>query len=733
MSEEKYINKEISQIINFYRGFSRFLFWSWIYILLAILSWLFVFFIIWIIKINLTWDILNSNIIIWEIKNKEITKANKIQILENYNKNWIKFDILWWYIYNSWNEIYSYNNLSSFKNIILPYSFYIESWSLQKYDKNTKNTDYKFLTNFVLANILIKNERKWEIELNYDELKPLKEEKIEKTFNLTCLNSIIISPFCQKEIDKVFNNLYLYDISKDIYWMKNLYENLKNKWYKDQICQTYQKYTIHSLDFNENFYTIFKDCWEEYLKNYELMKDFSNINNSIINNKMDNKIFSNKNINAYKLLSFQKLIYINYEENKNFNVDLIWMYLSFLENIIKDQKIWNPYYDISYLYNNFYLSKILTEQKSNVNQKISEAIPKLTESINKINKWDNFFITKWLEKLIVNKTLINILNSKNNNLNLTTNTNLFPINKFQNLIDSLNWYYSIETWINPKDNSVYYSKWNFVKTFLVNNSDTKEIKLSMQLNYKYDWNNFKLKDVKIEKYTDLQSVINNKLEKDIYFGFSEMIELIKSYPLDKTWKIDFCERLNDVIIKISSKELISVDNCSENNLKITQWKISYNFKFNWELLEKNSIIISDKEIQKSINETLNWNSNIIKDNFLSILPNILILKEEESKNEIINNIISVKVKFQHSFGTEIESIETIDKDNFHLKFTLDDYNMECDINKKENYRIYNLIINWENNQYNLSNFSLSLLESEKNKINKFRTDPIWYIKEYYTK
>jgi len=725
MSEENHMNKEISNIILFYRKASNFLFWTWIYIILIVLSILFVFFIVGTIQINLSWDI-NANIKLGQIKWKEIIKANKIQILSNYSDKDVKFNILGGYIYSSWNDLYSYNNLSSFKDVVLPYSFYVDSGMAQEY-KDVKNTDQKFLTTFVLTKILLNSKKQEDTTSTHAQpLKSLKDDGIEDTFNLMCLNSVVISPFCQNEINIFLDNIYAYDISKDMDGAKEMYDVLTAKGYKEEVCKAYQNYTLFSLDFNESFYSMFQDCGWKYLENYEFMKAFAQINTNIVNNSLDNKTSYNDDLTAYKLMSFQKLIYTDYQDNKNFNVDLIGMYFAFLENILQQNKLKAPYYDITYMFNNFYLLQIINAQKNNNNQKISEAIPKLIDKVNKTNKWDNVFIKKWLQKLIVNKDLTELLNKKVAVLatvGFSDNTS-----KFKSLVNSLSSYYSVETWIDPEDDSLYFSKGTLEKTFQVSGQKDKDVTLKLELFYKYNWDKFKLEKINIPEYPALQKIVNDMMKKDTDFGFPNFLEILQNYPLESQAKTNFCDILRTTNFSLGW-DSINIDTCSETALKITKGTIVYEFGFDGEVLNRNSIKISDKIVEKQVYKALNWNNNIIKDTFLTILPNILNYKEESDKDQLVYEIINIKVKFQAFFGIALDDVTSIDENNFHLTFKLKEYDIQCDINKKENYRLNNLHLRANGKEYILKNFSLNLLESERSKINQFRIDPILYIKE----
>ncbi len=726
MTAQNYIDNEVWNIIKFYRHISRFLFWSGIYIVLIVLSALFVFFIIGEIQINLGWDII-SGISLWQVKSKDLISANKMEILNNYKKDGVKYEILWWYIFWGSGQTYSYNNLSSINKIVLPYRFYVDKETLSQYS-SLKNTDMKFLLDFVLKNILLKNPTDDDsVDVQDQWVKSLTNDDISKTFNLICLDSFVVTPFCQLEIDNYLNNVSFYDLSKDMVWVRKIYNKLRSKWYKDAVCKSYQNYTNFALDFNDSFYSIFQDCGGEYLSNYQLSKDFNNINQNIISNSLDNKLYSTQSLNAYKLLSFQKLIYVNYEYGKNFNVDLIWVYLSFVSNLLSEQKIWDPYYDIIYLYDNFYLSQVINVQKSNSNQKISDAIPKLTEKITSTNKWDGVFIDKWLEKLIKNKKLIELSN-KSTSISVGPSQEVFPINKFQSLINSLDGYYATTIKMEDKDNTIYYAKWTLEKSFSTEWTNTKSIVIKIDLYYKYDWNSFHMQNVKVSDYPDLEKVINQRIKKKFDFDFSDILEIVRIFPLEKNVSVSFCNRIQGLDFVWGERP--EVRNCSESDLVLSREEITYTFHFNDEILDINSIQISDLGVQQQVYNSLSWNTNIIKDTFLNILPTLLNFKAEQSADEEVNDIIIIKLKIRSYLWIELDDIAKKDDKNYHLKFSLNSYQMECDINKSENYRLYNLTIFGWQKSYNLQKFSLNLLDSEKTKINKFRLDPIWYIKEY---
>ena len=96
------------------------------------------------------------------------------------------------------------------------------------------------------------------------------------------------------------------------------------------------------------------------------------------------KLYTDNDINIFKLLSLQQKIYHNTLQ-KNYDVGTIEAYLGFIQELlVKRPNIDQLYKDIIYLYNNTYLQNALTQIAILNNN--TKAMLRLTDVVKSINE-----------------------------------------------------------------------------------------------------------------------------------------------------------------------------------------------------------------------------------------------------------------------------------------------------------------------------------------------------------
>lgn len=96
------------------------------------------------------------------------------------------------------------------------------------------------------------------------------------------------------------------------------------------------------------------------------------------------KLYTDDDINIFKLLSLQQKIYHNTLQ-KNYDVGTIEAYLTFLQDLLAKRPNIDPIYkDMTYIYNNTYLQDALTQIAILNNN--TKAMLRLTDVVKNINE-----------------------------------------------------------------------------------------------------------------------------------------------------------------------------------------------------------------------------------------------------------------------------------------------------------------------------------------------------------
>ncbi|MBP6910097.1 hypothetical protein KBC03_00660 [Patescibacteria group bacterium] len=199
--------------------------------------------------------------------------------------------------------------------------------------------------------------------------------------------------------------------------------DINNTPYAKPACDNLQFAFSKSAEANRVWETIFSLCGPEYVHSYHRIVDFATVNYELqgISNE---KLYSDNDINIFKLLSLQQKIYQNTLQ-KNYDVGTIEVYLAFTQGLLtKRSNIEQLYKDMIYLYNNTYLQSALTQIAILNNN--TKAMLRLTDVVKDINEG-----TIQLQRAILNPAILAYVS--NSQASSTAQTNLVT---FQDLFTS---------------------------------------------------------------------------------------------------------------------------------------------------------------------------------------------------------------------------------------------------------------------------------------------------------
>lgn len=670
-------------------------------------------------------------------KAKLIWEFNKITNQSIDNKE-LQIHILQWELNMTQDFIFSTNNLISYKNLILPTNVFIHN-SLQLKDKDyflNSWYDITQLENFAKNILFTSSEQVHKSNKNIISL-PLKDDII-NTFYLWCIkDNKIINKTCNYYINNFLNTFFVYDIQKDYKWLKEIFYNLQNTSHKKNMCDAMKKYVLYSNDTNKELENIFITCGDKYYQDYYSTQLFIEIQAQLQKWYINSTVYTNKLLNNYKLISYQQLIY-NDIHNNNINKIRFESYIYYLQELLKNtNKIDSFYLDLTYWFNNTYLTNILNKLKYQMSDKTKSDIDYIIDNFNKINNWDNLVWYIGLKTKLVNKEL-----ETNRKLAWDLDTTMVQqdeINKLLDGIESLSffkitrekivkdrikitWYFDIKQpkWITPLYVSI-----------IVKNKDNKLI---------VDTINFsEYKDLK----DTLSSIINNKdyTIPELYQYLQENIHIFLSDD-----NISTCDMIENIINDIykSNKEIkeLKILECNPQKISIIKHEDinkeiqkTY-YKITLDNFNITNIMISNKQLEQDIKNYLkDINTNNIT--IAKIIWEIISYKKEKQIyiQQWSNNIIITLEDFQKFLWTIPNDMVEWNK-KIIVEFTIQDIKFiwNYNITSKKIWPLYiqNNKVDKEWNiqkDININKFELILTQDNQNKINEFLIDPIKYIKK----
>ncbi len=674
-------------------------------------------------------------------KVKLIWEFNKITN-QDIEKNEIDIKILQWSFNMSGDLFFSTNNLILYNDIVMPQNVFLYDNNPIKSKNYFESWDYNIsdLENFA-KNILFTNTNQIETKKRLPISLPI-EESIIKTFYLKCTNNIkLFNNTCDYYINNFIKTFFIYDISRDYDWLKKVYNNIKKSSHKTGFCNGMKKYSLYSNDTNQKLEDIFISCWNKYSQDFNTLKLFLEIQNQLEKWYINNTIHQNKELNNYKLISYQQILYNDIHEN---TIDIIRFetYISYLQNILKkNEKIDQFYLDLTYRFNNNYIINILNKLKYKSSDSKKLEIEKIISNLNKLNNWDQLVWYNWLKTKISNKELEkqNIFDI-NTEITFSTQDNIkqslqniktlsfFKIIKERISWEKIkvSWYFSIKTneWYIPIYSSI-----------ILKNIDKELI----------------IENIKINEYEELNNTIENLIQIEKY-TISKLYQYIQQniYIYMSPDKVSTCKIIENTINNIfeETKNMSSLDmlECNSENISIlkNQEIEDSNNKIYYKIYMDNfnieNIMISNKYIENEIKKSLpniNTNNitisnmiwkiisyNIEKKEFIQEWSNDIIITIEDFKkhlNTIPKDIVEWSNKIILEFSIQwvnfIGTYNTETKKLWTISFKYNERNNEVEWNKIDKYN------------FEIKNFELYLKEDNQNEINRFLINPIEFLKE----
>ena len=722
-------SKEENTIKN-YKVIYSILFKYWIIILVVILA--IILFLIVIKKekkldINNDYDSQKNELI--EQYNKEL---DNIKNIEKSNSD-IKVKINEWILDVSEDILLSYDNLISFKWFTIPRgTFLYEPESIRNriyfdnsdYDIEELNT---FMKNLVFVDYDEINTKKTKEPTSLQ----LENNSIEDTFYLSCANRPrLFNGICNKYINIFLEWFFVYKINDDFAGTTKTLKNLITKEkYKEGVCNWLIKYIWYSNSAPWQLEDIAILCWWEYLDKFYTTQDFIKTKNELENKYITSLTSRYPEINEYKLISYQQILYNNLEK---WIPPYEWLYKdysNYLINILRksNEKIIDPFYfDTTYRFNNIYVIPTLNKVKYQSTSNKREEIENIITDLEKINNWSTIDWFVWLKFILTNESLEEKINQIWSNF-ISTRDDIMAV--LLKNIKSLSYLKVINdeiTWNNIKMNG-YLS---------VNIKGKSSPIFFWSILENKNWS-LVVKEISLNWYDELNTILWIRINQKDYSVW-EMYEYIQ----DNIWLYlseDFnntpCDTIKQRLEKLNINwfELL---HCDENRINMIKWiswddKIFYQIKM--EQYDIKSIKSTNEETQKYIDENYEWiNTNSIT--ISNVLSSILTYEPEKPVTsdtiEWSNNAIIAIDDFKKFLWIVVTDIW---ERNWKAAVEFEVNNIQFiwiyDTNSK---KLWPLFVEKEwaaRDEINFRNFSLYLTIQNQNEINRFLIETVQYLKE----
>lgn len=626
-------------------------------IILGVILWL--FFQVHAADKQVQWVVTESSIEeIWDDTTTSVlNSAQWIEVLVPYGAAEMK-----------WQILSSKSNLIKYNGVILPQSISLRSWinlfSLQDFDNHQiSRLELEDLLRFLISNGSILN-------FQVKSVQSL-EWWLEQWFNLGCLDSKKVSNLvCNKFLNSFYEYWKYYNlISYDVELLDLTKKLKKQKKSVKPICEMVIDFAQHSWRHSTMLDSVMEYCDAEDSAYYRKLTNFIDVDQTLIT--MWDAVYSDADLNAYKLISFWQML----ESKHNIDKGSIDKYLDYLEKLL-DKDMWKNRYleplykDLAYIYNMDYLYiPLQSNEKWSIT---SDEAKSLLLKLNQINNWNALWLAVWLKSQLYTPDIL-------------------------------------YTWFVVTDASVYqtaaelfspyYSRVERLQIRKLEEISDEELKVqteiySMPILESTEWETLKatvylkshnkvlyVEKVTIAQYSEFSKLLNEYVSTD-EISFNDLLIYIDQIVHllvkdEEVEQVSLCDTFALEDEDVDSR--VDLYACDESSLVLYKGDVEYTFMLNNWVLD--DFTISDKSLEDWIKAQLKWVMTT-KANTESIIQSIVNYEVWEAPNlEIVENEIQLLDQFRIHFG-RVPEVEVIDWETeiFLVKFQLWEFDLQARYN-----------------------------------------------------
>ena len=488
-------------------------------------------------------------------------------------------------------------------------------------------------------------------------------------FGLWCVKNEKLWDFvCDRLLERFYKYWQYYDLSLYSSDLLILVREL-NRQNKDiePICTMIPEYIWHSWVISADILgSIMNFCWEEEFQYYKKMVNFIDIDNSLRQPELLDKVFDDADLNAYKLLSAQQIVYRSLNSS-SINEGFIRSYLTFVQNLLnKDNKsgrYLNPIYkDMLYVFNADILYATLIKKgrfSTELNTQLDQInngntlldYPSLTSQLTTpdIIKSVWQFVTGDMQESTLDDVFLKYYRM-NDRLQIRRTTKLSDTDmQVQTEIYSDD-ILKITGWQTLKATVSLHKKQNVLYVTNINISSQRSLSETLNV-YAADWT------VKFD-------AMLTYIDEQIAFWYKEPWQ-------DSKVEFNLCD-------KLERRRGIEVYACDESSIVLYKWDVEYAFTLvNWIL---DSFVVSDPDIESA----LKWMFSSImtsRDNTPTVIESIIDFELEKSEEMHVEK----KLEIIDQFRIHLKLVPTIsdiewEDDVFMVEFSIWEFNLKARYN-----------------------------------------------------
>lgn len=672
------VDKEWSSIVDKYKNIHRIVF-RWGVFIFAVIAWV----LAWVLcQVNAgesdSFEVVSESSISkwWWIE--ESTE----KVLDSLKDKWVETIVSYGTAKIDWNLFQTKGNLISYKWITLPQLASIdyrkEIFSLDKFKlKETTREDLRnLLDDLVFKDSIYQRTNKLSNNVKWH-WQTFKWGLID-WFSLGCLGSDkVFDVVCDRFVDIFGEYGKYYDLSKYSSELLTVTRYLKSE-KKDikPICDMVMEYTWRSwVISSDGLKSVMEICWEEkcegwknckYLEDYNKLIWFIEIENSLGNPELSDKVFDDPDLNAYKLLSSMQKMY-NFLKVKQINENLTDSYLKFVQALIDKDRWTNKYIgalykDLVYVFNSDELVNVLNASQQGVTaQKIST----FRSQIDQINNGNSLYGHQRLLSMLTTPDIVkvDVVGTWQDNEELTID-DLFL--EFWSMNDRL----SIRRAEHMSDTKLRVQTEIYSDPILAK-TDGNTLKATVILSRKN--NALYVDEIKISSQPAFSDVLNIYakngwvtfkgmlvyIDEQVWFHYVEEPEFVDGPNL--------CEELWDIVD-------VALYVCDGSKISLYKWDIEYNFELSNGILQ--SFTIDDSALDSKIRSQL---TSIIftESNTPTIITSIVGFEVGGQSDDSIEKKMNVIDDFRIHFKIVPNVYDIPWEDNiFRVEFSLWEFDLE---------------------------------------------------------
>ena len=652
------VDKEWMSVVKIYRIIYRIIFKWWIFIFAAIIG-------------ILSWIIVQA-----KSDNSgglHLVGKDSIQGIENWNKSNvdeinanpvsegkdIEPIISFGSVSLNSKTFQSKSNLVKYKGIVLPQLAYIDFnstgfVSLDKFEsQETTREDVEMMVDSLIKSDLIY--RKTQTLRNAWDLRrkgQIFEWGFFDGFWVWCVKNDKFADFvCDQFLERFYEYGKYYDLSLYSSDILILVRELARQGKDVQpICDMIPEYVRQSWDISSDILgSVMNFCPDDDRFLYRKIANFIDIENSLKQPELLDKVFDDPDLNAYKLLSAQQVVY-RWLNGTSINENFIRSYLTYVQNLLNKDRgtgryLHPAYKDILYVFNTDVLYTALIRK--------GKLDSELTTQLEQINNWNRMLDYLPLTSQLLTPDIVKSWwdfysqNSQESTLDevfskFYNKTDRLKIRRKVELSDTQlqvqteiysDTVFKVTWWETLKATVLLEKRQNVLYVLSINISSQRSLSDTLNI-HASDWN------------VTFDAMLGY-IDEQIWFWY-------KAPWQDSQVEMNLCDKLEGIWG-------IEIYTCDETSIVLYKWDVEYTFTLlNW-MLE--SFMVSDYDTESALKEI-----------FSSVMTS------RENTPIIIESIIDYELETSDDYNIE-KKLEIIDQFRIHLKLvpTISDVEWEDDI------------------------------------------------------